>query len=184
MTRITLKHTTSRPDQKQVCIFWKRCKCIWYGIHSPISFLICAHSLPPPAANSCCASTIFAKTSGSELINAVSHHSERKIEKRKPKPSYYSIQVSDLQNVLYVRLSGVFDAAPCGCELGFRVYGSKSRAEVLNFANLKVRPSRVRCRVKSNMPEKTIPGGLNIEICPLPQKGRLAVADSKILSPS
>ncbi|MDE0018253.1 MAG: hypothetical protein OXU51_18875, partial [Candidatus Poribacteria bacterium] len=33
-------------------------------------------------------------------------------EKRKPKPSYYSIQVSDLENVRYLRLSGVFDVSP------------------------------------------------------------------------
>ena len=95
-------------------------------------------------------------------------------EKRKPKPSYYRIQVSDLENVRYLRLLGVFDAAPCGCELGFRVYGGQTRiAEVLNFADLKVRTSRVRCGVKSNMPKKPIPGVLNVEICPCLKKDDL-----------
>ena len=64
-------------------------------------------------------------------------------EKRKLKPSYYWIQVSDLENVRDLRLADVFDASPCSCELGFRVYGKTIIAEELNFANLEVRPSRV-----------------------------------------
>ena len=51
--------------------------------------------------------------------------------------------------------------------------------KLLNFADLEVRTSRVRCRVKRNMPEKLIPGILNVEHLSLPQKGRPAVAPSR-----
>ena len=64
--------------------------------------------------------------------------------------------------------------SPCGCDLGFRVYRDKIIiAEVLNFANLKVRPSRVRYGVKSNMPKKPISDFLNVVIYPCLKKDDL-----------
>ena len=80
---------------------------------------------------------------------------------------------SRLENVRYLRLSDVFDASPCGCELGFRVYGITIIAEELNFADLKVPPIRVRCSVKSNMPKKPIPDFWHVVIFPCLKKDNL-----------